>query len=58
MGVATRVPDGARPSLTGAAPVFRHLLAVAPLPVTVAVLVPFWIAQRYGVAVISGRSAF
>jgi protein-S-isoprenylcysteine O-methyltransferase Ste14 len=27
----------------------RHLLAIAVLPFTVAVLVPFWIAQRYGV---------
>lgn len=35
---------------------FRHLLAVALLPVTVAVLVPFWIARRYGVAVTPGTS--
>ena len=34
----------------------RHLLAIAILPFTVAVLVPVWIAQRYGVTVTLGRS--
>ncbi|HET9982155.1 MAG TPA: isoprenylcysteine carboxylmethyltransferase family protein [Longimicrobiales bacterium] len=28
----------------------HHLLAIALLPVTVAVLVPLWIARRYGIA--------
>jgi protein-S-isoprenylcysteine O-methyltransferase Ste14 len=36
---------------------FRHLLAIAILPFTVAVLVPVWIARRYGVALTLGRSA-
>jgi protein-S-isoprenylcysteine O-methyltransferase Ste14 len=36
---------------------FRHLLAVALLPFTVAVLAPIWIAQRYGIAVTFGQSA-
>jgi protein-S-isoprenylcysteine O-methyltransferase Ste14 len=35
----------------------RHLLAIAMLPFVVAVLVPLWIARRYGVALILGRSA-
>jgi protein-S-isoprenylcysteine O-methyltransferase Ste14 len=35
----------------------RHLLAIAVLPFTVAVLVPVWIAQRYGVALTLGPSA-
>jgi protein-S-isoprenylcysteine O-methyltransferase Ste14 len=34
----------------------RHLLAIAILPFTVAVLVPVWIAQRYGVEPGLGRS--
>ena len=34
----------------------RHLLAIAILPFTVAVLVPYWIAERYGVAFGLGRS--
>jgi protein-S-isoprenylcysteine O-methyltransferase Ste14 len=34
----------------------RHVLAIAILPFTVAVLVPVWIAQRYGVAPTLGRS--
>lgn len=34
----------------------RHLLAIAILPFTVAVLVPIWIAQRNGVALALGRS--
>jgi protein-S-isoprenylcysteine O-methyltransferase Ste14 len=34
----------------------RHLLAIAILPFTVAVLVPVWIARRYGVALTLGRS--
>jgi len=34
----------------------RHLLAIAVLPFTVAVLVPIWIAQRNGVALAVGRS--
>ena len=34
----------------------RHLLAIAVLPFTVAVLVPVWIAQGYGVALTLGRS--
>jgi hypothetical protein len=33
----------------------RHLLAIAILPFTVAVLVPFWIALRYGVTPTFGR---
>ena len=35
----------------------RHLLAIAVLPFTVAVLVPFWIGQRYGIVVAAGPSA-
>jgi protein-S-isoprenylcysteine O-methyltransferase Ste14 len=35
----------------------RHLLSIAILPGTVTVLVPFWIAQRYGVALVLGESA-
>lgn len=35
----------------------RHLLAIALLPFTVAVLVPYWIAERYGVALIPGHTA-
>jgi protein-S-isoprenylcysteine O-methyltransferase Ste14 len=35
----------------------RHLLAIAVLPFTVTVLVPFWIARRYAVAPALGRSA-
>ena len=35
----------------------RHLLAIAILPFTVAVLVPIWIAQRYGVALAVGQAA-
>jgi len=34
----------------------RHLLAIAILPFTVVVLVPFWIAERVGVALTLGRS--
>ena len=34
----------------------RHLLAIAILPFTVAVLVPVWIARDYGVALTIGRS--
>jgi protein-S-isoprenylcysteine O-methyltransferase Ste14 len=34
----------------------RHLLAIAILPFTVAVLVPVWIARRYGVVLTLGRS--
>jgi protein-S-isoprenylcysteine O-methyltransferase Ste14 len=34
----------------------RHLLAIAILPFTVAVLVPIWIAQRNGVALTLGHS--
>ena len=34
----------------------RHLLAIAVLPFTIAVLVPVWIAQGYGVALTLGRS--
>src|SRR5439155_4632506 len=34
----------------------RHLLAIAILPFTVVVLVPFWIAERFGVALTLGRS--
>lgn len=36
--------------------IFRHLLAIALLPLVVAVLVPFWIAQRYDVALRIGAS--
>jgi hypothetical protein len=35
---------------------FRHVLAIALLPFTVAVLAPICIAQRYGIAVTLGRS--
>ena len=35
----------------------RHLLAIALLPFTVVVLVPYWIARRYGVAPALGGSA-
>jgi|CZKI01.1.fsa_nt_gi protein-S-isoprenylcysteine O-methyltransferase Ste14/ribosomal protein S18 acetylase RimI-like enzyme len=35
----------------------RHLLAIAVLPFTVAVLVPLWIARRYGVEPTLGHSA-
>src|SRR5262245_54776437 len=35
----------------------RHLLAIAVLPFTVAVLVPAWIARRYAVAPALGQSA-
>jgi protein-S-isoprenylcysteine O-methyltransferase Ste14 len=34
----------------------RHLLAIAILPFMVMVLVPFWIAERYGIAFGFGRS--
>lgn len=34
----------------------RHLLAIALLPFTVTVLVPVWIARRYGVALDLGAS--
>jgi len=34
----------------------RHLLAIAILPFTVVVLVPFWIAARFGVELTLGRS--
>ena len=34
----------------------RHLLAIVTLPFMVAVLVPFWIAGRYGVTFSLGRS--
>ena len=34
----------------------RHVLAIALLPFTVAVLVPIWIAQRNGVSVTIGSS--
>jgi protein-S-isoprenylcysteine O-methyltransferase Ste14 len=37
--------------------VFRHVLAIAVLPFTVTVLVPTWIARRYGVEMALGRSA-
>jgi protein-S-isoprenylcysteine O-methyltransferase Ste14 len=35
----------------------RHLLAVAVLPFTVTVLVPFWIARQYGVTATLGHTA-
>lgn len=35
----------------------RHLLAIALLPFAVVVLVPLWIAQRYGVTAAVGNSA-
>jgi protein-S-isoprenylcysteine O-methyltransferase Ste14 len=34
----------------------RHLAAIAILPFTVAVLIPFWIGRRYHVALIMGSS--
>lgn len=36
---------------------FRHLLAIAILPFTVTLLVPWWIAQRYGIVPALGTSA-
>jgi protein-S-isoprenylcysteine O-methyltransferase Ste14 len=36
---------------------FRHLLSIAILPFTVAVLVPLWIARRNGVELLPGSSA-
>jgi protein-S-isoprenylcysteine O-methyltransferase Ste14 len=36
--------------------VLRHLLAIAVLPFTVTVLVPAWIARRYGVVPSLGRN--
>jgi len=41
-------------SLSG---LIRHALAIAVLPVTVTVLVPVWIARRYGEPLASGQSA-
>jgi protein-S-isoprenylcysteine O-methyltransferase Ste14 len=38
-------------------PLLRHLLAIAILPGTVVVLVPIWIARRYGVTPALGGSA-
>jgi protein-S-isoprenylcysteine O-methyltransferase Ste14 len=35
---------------------FRHLLSIALLPCMVAVLVPYWIAERYGVTFGLGHS--
>jgi protein-S-isoprenylcysteine O-methyltransferase Ste14 len=35
----------------------RHLLAISILPFAVVVLVPYWISQRYGIALALGRSA-
>lgn len=35
----------------------RHLVAIAILPFTVAVLIPLWIGRRYHVALIMGSSA-
>lgn len=35
----------------------RHLIAIAVLPFTVVVLIPFWIAQKYGVSPTVGRFA-
>jgi protein-S-isoprenylcysteine O-methyltransferase Ste14 len=35
----------------------RHLLAIAILPLTVAVVIPIWIARRYEIAPALGRSA-
>ena len=35
----------------------RHLLAIAVLPFTVAVLIPLWIARRYNVAIAVGTDA-
>ena len=39
----------------GGAALLRHLVAIAVLPVTVAVLVPVWIARRYAVVPALGR---
>jgi hypothetical protein len=36
----------------------RHLIAVAVLPFTVAVLIPLWIARQKGIAFGIGASAF
>ncbi len=55
-------PRPAQPPATGAGwlhavvMLLRHLLAIAALPFTVTVLVPYWIAQRYGVAWVIGAS--
>lgn len=38
-------------------PLLRHLLAIAILPFTVAVLVPVWVARRYAIAPALGDSA-
>jgi protein-S-isoprenylcysteine O-methyltransferase Ste14 len=35
----------------------RHLLAIAILPFSVAVLIPLWIGQRYAIELALGRSA-
>jgi protein-S-isoprenylcysteine O-methyltransferase Ste14 len=37
--------------------VLRHLLAVALLPFTVAVLVPVWLARKYAISLVFGSSA-
>jgi protein-S-isoprenylcysteine O-methyltransferase Ste14 len=42
--------------LPGMVMILRHLLAVAILPFTVAVLVPVWIARRYGMTAAAGSS--
>jgi len=36
--------------------VLRHLFAIAVLPFTVTIVVPVWIARRYGVAFAEGRN--
>jgi protein-S-isoprenylcysteine O-methyltransferase Ste14 len=37
--------------------VLRHLFAIAVLPFTVVVLVPIWVARRYGVTLVLDHSA-
>jgi protein-S-isoprenylcysteine O-methyltransferase Ste14 len=47
-----RIPLGSVSMLT----LLRHLLAIAILPLAVTVLVPFWIAGRYGITLSLGTS--
>jgi protein-S-isoprenylcysteine O-methyltransferase Ste14 len=51
------VPVARRPESTDMTGLLRHLLAIAVLPLTVTVLVPVWIARRFGVGLALGSSA-
>lgn len=42
--------------MRSAIPVLRHLLAIGVLPFTVTVLIPWWIAARYGIVPAIGGS--